>query len=160
MLLAPDEPMGAILRRVVELAQQVIPELDDVSVTLLEGKEARSVVVTGPLAVDLDERQYERGFGPCLDAAISGTTIALDTSDLSGPYPDFAAVAAGREVRHSLSIGLPVPQRVVGALDMCSRAARPTSAESVAVAEAIASYAGWPWPTRACTTPPWGRRRT
>ena len=142
LLHAPEEPMGRVLQRVAELALQVISELDDVSITLLEGREARSVVFTGPLAIDLDERQYQRGFGPCLDAAISGTTIAVDTADRSGSYPDFAGIAASRGVRHILSVGLPVPQRVVGALNMYSRATRPASEESVALAEAFASYAG------------------
>lgn len=142
MLHAPDEPMSAVLRRVAELARDVVPELDDVSVTLLDGRRPRSVVFTGRLAVDLDERQYERGFGPCLDAATSGSTIAVDTSDPSGPYPDFATIAASRGVRHSLSVGLPVSQRVIGALNMYSCAAQPASAGSVALAQAFARYAG------------------
>lgn len=142
ILHTPDESLNQVLLRVAELTKQAIPELDEVSVTLLDGRKARSVVFTGSLAVDLDERQYRKGFGPCMDAAISGTTIAVDTGDPSGLYPEFSRVAAGRGVRHSLSVGLPLLQRVSGALNMYSRADHPVPPASVQVAEAFASYAG------------------
>jgi hypothetical protein len=66
------EPLDGTLRQVAVLAKQTIPGAQDVSVTLMENDKPRTVVFTGPLAVQLDERQYETGFGLCLDAAVSG----------------------------------------------------------------------------------------
>ena len=63
------QPLGQVLRRVADLAQRAIPEAAAVSVTLLDGDQARSVAFTGDLAAGLDERQYEAGFGPCMDCA-------------------------------------------------------------------------------------------
>jgi hypothetical protein len=68
--------------------------------SLSQSQKHLSVVFTGALAVDLDERQYELGFGPCLDAAKTGQTIIVDSQEDDGPYREFARVAGGAGVRH------------------------------------------------------------
>lgn len=136
-----ETSLHPVLQQVAELAQELIPELETVSVTLLGQGKPHTVVFTSPLAAFLDERQYERGFGPCTDAALSGGTVAVDTTDPGSAYPEFARVAAGQGIRHSLSVGLPIPQRTIGALNMYSAADHPVSADSVVLAEAFAGYA-------------------
>jgi len=84
------QQLSETLARVAELAKQTIPGAAEVSVTLLHDTEVASVVFTGSLAAQLDERQYEAGFGPCVDAALSGTTIAIENTEASPTYPDFA----------------------------------------------------------------------
>ena len=84
-----EQQLSETLARVAELAKQSIPGAAEVSVTLLHGTEVASVVFTGPLASQLDERQYEAGFGPCIDAALSGTAIAIEDTADSSIYPDF-----------------------------------------------------------------------
>src|SRR5690242_16377888 len=113
-----EQPLSQTLARVAELAKQSIPGAAEVSVTLLHGTEVATVAFTGPLASQLDERQYEAGFGPCVDAALAGTTIAItDTAD-SPSYPDFARIAHRHGIARTLSIGLPVQQRTIGALNV------------------------------------------
>ncbi|HEX8510797.1 MAG TPA: GAF and ANTAR domain-containing protein [Propionibacteriaceae bacterium] len=136
-----DQPLNETLQRVAELSQQVIPEVHDASVTLIEGDRVRTVVFTGRLAVDLDERQYDAGFGPCLDAAMTGNTIVVDTSDTSTSYADFNRVAYRAGVRHVLSVGLPVPQRVVGGLNLYGRNTEPFDEDSMQLALTFATYA-------------------
>ncbi len=137
-----SQSLARVLQRVAEAAQQLVPELSEVSVTLVEGGRARTVVFTGQLASYLDERQYELGFGPCTDAALSGGTIVVDTADPAATAdPEFARTAAKQGVKHSLSVGLPVPQRTVGALNMYSAADHAIAAKSVELAEAFAGYA-------------------
>ena len=136
-----DEPLGTVLERVAGLAVKAMPEASEVSVTLMEGGRARTVAFTGSLAVQLDERQYETGWGPCLDAAVSGHTITVDTADpTSTSYPDFAATAQRAGVVQSVSVGLPVADRVVGALNTYCRS-EAMSESSVELAEASAGYA-------------------
>jgi transcriptional regulator with GAF, ATPase, and Fis domain len=132
-----DETLGQI----AALARDTIPEIDEVSVTLVDRDKAKTVVFTGPLAVHLDERQYESGVGPCLDAALSGETVIIDVAE-DGLYPDFARSARRAGVTHSVSIGLPVPQRVVGALNIYASTRPAPSEETIALAQAFASYAG------------------
>jgi GAF domain-containing protein len=106
------------MSRVAAVAKTTLPGAHEVSVTLVEGDRARTVAFTGDLAVHLDERQYEKGFGPCMDAAMSGDTIILPDTAADPRYPDFGAVAVRAGVRSSLSIGMPVPQRIVGGLNV------------------------------------------
>jgi transcriptional regulator with GAF, ATPase, and Fis domain len=113
-----------------------------VSVTLVDGGQPKTVVFTGQLAVHRDERQYETANGPCLDAAVSGQTIVIDTSEDDTGYPEFASAARRQGVTHVLSIGLPVPQRVVGALNLYASTTEAIRPDTVAQAQAFASYAG------------------
>jgi len=132
-----DETLGQI----AALACDTIPDIDEVSVTLVDREKAKTVVFTGELAVHLDERQYKNGVGPCLDAALTGETVVVDVTDES-LYPDFARSAQRAGVTHSMSIGLPVPNRVVGALNIYASTPHPRSEETLALAQAFASYAG------------------
>ena len=72
-----EQQLSEILGRVAELAKETLPGAAEVSVTLMEGKKVFSVVFTGALASQLDERQYEAGFGPCMDAALTGATVTI-----------------------------------------------------------------------------------
>ena len=141
------EPLNLTLERIAQLACDTMPEVDEVSMTLLEGGKARTAVFTGPLAVQLDERQYDNGFGPCLDAAVSGQTVMVDTGDPDGAYPDFAAAARRSGVTYSVSVGLPVPERLVGAMNLYASTDQPLDRETVTVAETFAGYAAVAMPT-------------
>jgi GAF domain-containing protein len=142
-----DQPLTKVLERVAQLAKEVLPDARDVSVTLLDDARgaytgparAKTVAFTGDLAVDLDERQYRSGFGPCLDVAVSGGTIQVDTSDDSR-YPEFSAAARRLGVTHSLSVGLPIPQRTIGALNIYGSAG-PFTDREVESAHAFAGHA-------------------
>jgi GAF domain-containing protein len=130
------------LRQIAELAKDTIPDVDATSVTLMENDKARTIVFTSPLAVDLDERQYEDGFGPCLDAAVTGQTIMVDTrAPESSGYPEFAKVAFRAGVRHSLSVGLPINQRLIGGMNIYGSAEQPFSRPAVELAQTFAGYA-------------------
>ena len=112
------------------------------SVTLLDGQKGQTVVFTGRLAAELDERQYQIGLGPCLDAAKTGNTVVIDTDDPANPYPEFSRAAERAGVHHSVSVGLPIPDRVVGALNLYASIRYPIPAYTVNLAEAFAQYAG------------------
>jgi GAF domain-containing protein len=136
-----EQPLSATLERVAELAKQTIPGAAEVSVTLLQDGEVASVAFTGPLPVQLDERQYEGGFGPCMDAATSGRTITIDDTAHSPSYPDFARMAAGKGIRHTMSIGLPVQRQTIGALNVYGADGIPFDEAQQELATAFASYA-------------------
>jgi GAF domain-containing protein len=139
-----NQPLDATLTRIAELTRDVVPGADDVSVTLTRDGKPRSVAFAGDetLALALDERQYEDGFGPCLDAAASARTIRVDdTASGDELYPGFAELAARHGVRHTLAVGLPTLHSVGGALNVYSRAELPFSAEAVSEVSGFAGYA-------------------
>jgi GAF domain-containing protein len=129
-----------VLGRVAELTRATVPGADEVSVTLVEGEDARSVAFTGNLAVQLDERQYERGFGPCMDAAISGNTVVIKDTEVEDRYPEFGSVAARAGVRSTLSVGMPVPQRVVGGLNLYAHLPDAFDDAAIDLTRAFADY--------------------
>jgi GAF domain-containing protein len=135
------QPLDEVLGRIAELAKRTIPEVAEASVTLVRGREVSSVVFTGPLAVDLDERQYDAGFGPCVDAAASGATIAIPDTSASTDYPDFARMAYRRGITSTLSVGLPVERRIIGALNLYGNSGQPFEEASSELAHAFAGYA-------------------
>jgi GAF domain-containing protein len=135
------QPLTPTLQQIAAITLQVIPELVDVSITLIEDERPRTVVFTGPLAMELDERQYTDGCGPCTDAAVTGATIVVDTTSTHSSYPGFARAAARRGITSTLSVGLPIPQGTAGALNMYSGADQPISENSIAAAEEFAGYA-------------------
>ena len=99
-----NQSVDETLRHVADLVRQTLPMIDEVSVTLMNDETSETVVFTGPLAVHLDERQYESGFGPCLDAALSGETIIVDMSADHSPYPDFASACRRSGITHTASV--------------------------------------------------------
>jgi GAF domain-containing protein len=137
-----DGSLNETLGRIAALARETVPDTDEVSVTLVDHDKAKTVVFTGQLAMHLDERQYENGRGPCLDAALTGETVVVDVFADDSLYPDFAYSARRAGVTHSVSVGLPVPQRVVGALNLYASTSQPLAEEIISLAQAFASYAG------------------
>lgn len=136
-----DQPLGQFLQRVADLATQTLPDVDGLSVTLIEGTEVRSATFTSPLAAMLDERQYEAGFGPCLDAAQSGEVVRVDLDpDAVDVYPAFARAARRQGVVAVTSVGMPAPQRVVGALNLYSTHGS-IDEDTVRLARVFSSYA-------------------
>jgi hypothetical protein len=70
-----ESDLQAVLGRVAELARQALPGMAGASVILVESSDrAFTAAFSGQLALDLDERQYQDGFGPCLEVAQSAGT--------------------------------------------------------------------------------------
>jgi len=136
-----EQQLSETLARVAELAKQTILGAAEVSVTLLHDDKVASVAFTGSLAAQLDERQYEAGFGPCVDAALSGTTIAIENTADSPTYPDFAMLAHRHGITHTLSTGLPVQRRTIGALNIYGTDEHVFDDTTRELATAFASYA-------------------
>ena len=66
-LVYADRPLADTLKRVSVLATQALSETPEVSLTLVEGERAWTAATSGPVALHLDQRQYDTGNGPCLD---------------------------------------------------------------------------------------------
>jgi GAF domain-containing protein len=136
-----EQPLSATLARVAELAKRTIPGAADVSVTLMQDGDVESVAFTGPLAVQLDERQYESGFGPCMDAAVSGITVVIEDTAHSAVYPDFGHAARRRGITHTMSVGLPVQRQIIGAINIYGTDEAAFDEQTRELATTFASYA-------------------
>jgi hypothetical protein len=140
VLLSPV-PLTSALQQVADLAVHAFPGPVEVSVTLVEDGRADTVAFTGSVAVALDERQYAKGFGPCLDAALYGQTIVTESADDRMPYREFRTLCRGAAVTQTVSAGLPVAHRVDGALNFYAVAGPPLDHATVQLAETFAGFA-------------------
>jgi GAF domain-containing protein len=135
--------MESLLQEVAGLSKMVMPGNPETSVLLLVKDQPTTVVSTGQLAVDLDERQYERGHGPCLHAARTGELTEIADTRTDGRWQDYTRHAAERGNLSSLSIPLTInaDEQVSGALNIYAREPDAFDADSRAAAIGFAPYA-------------------
>lgn len=123
-LVLGEHSMQTVLQQVADLTRAVVPGAMEVSVTLLRGDQTTTVVYTGQLAKDMDEGQYARGYGPCLDAAATGERVQIDDAATETRCADYAKVAAAAGSRSSMSLPVPLQEYVSAAQHLRRPAAR------------------------------------
>ncbi|GAA2003188.1 GAF and ANTAR domain-containing protein [Nakamurella flavida] len=111
-------PLVEVLTRTAELALACVPGTEEVSVTLVENDRPWTIAFSGGLAASLDERQYEDGFGPCIHAAQTEQIVRIDDTGNEDVYRDLAAAAARQGVRSIVSVGMPMPQKIAGGMNV------------------------------------------
>ncbi|HEV7871569.1 MAG TPA: GAF and ANTAR domain-containing protein [Modestobacter sp.] len=141
-LVLRDQSMESLLQAVVDLAKQALPGNPESSISLLVNDKATTAVSTGRLALDLDESQYSRGYGPCLHAAATGEVIEISDMATEQRWADYCRTAAERGSGSSLSVPLPMHEGVMGALNTYARVPHAFDDEARAAAQRFAPYAG------------------
>jgi GAF domain-containing protein len=133
--------MEAMLQRVAELAKHVIPGVADASVTLIANDKPSTAAYTGRLALDLDETQYGRGYGPCLEAAVGEENREITDARTETRWPDYARVAVERGSLSSVSAPVPVREALQGGLNLYAVEANAFDDQARETAATFASYA-------------------
>ena len=135
--------MESLLQTVADLTNTVMPGSPETSVLLLVRDNPTTVVSTGQLAVDLDERQYERGHGPCLHAARTGEMVYVKDARSDDRWPDYFERAVEHGNLSSLSIPLLIDEaeQVSGALNVYAREPGAFDEDSRAVGARFGPYA-------------------
>jgi GAF domain-containing protein len=133
--------MEAMLQRVAELAKQVILGVAEASVTLIAHDKAHTAAYTGRLALDLDETQYGRGYGPCLEAAVGEEIREITDARTETRWPDYTRVAVERGSMSSLSVPVPVREALHGGLNLYAVEAGAFDDDARQPAATFASYA-------------------
>jgi hypothetical protein len=138
-----DHTMESALQEVAELAKGAVPGATEVSVTLVSKQRADTVVHTGDLALHLDESQYERGYGPCLDAANDGVIMHIEDMSTETRWGDYTKVAAEQGVLSSVSLPITVHEerRLSAALNVYSTSSHAFDCEGMRTATSLAGYA-------------------
>jgi AmiR/NasT family two-component response regulator len=99
-----------LLRRAVDLGQDVAPDTVGCSVTTIDGDRYRTPVFSDGLALDLDRAQYDSGDGPCMAAARERRSQHFDALTDGERFPGFTEAAIERGVRSSISVPLTGPE--------------------------------------------------
>jgi GAF domain-containing protein len=139
-----ERTLDEVLGEITTLATRGIPGAEATSITLLRDDKAYTAAYDGEMALAADELQYERGYGPCMDAGRGNVVLRIDDMAVESRWPDYVAtVQKTTPVRSSISIPLPYQGSTIGALNVySSRVAAFATPESLAagleVAETIA----------------------
>ena len=129
-----------ILTEIVQISRSVMISADAVSITLIRDDRAFTAAYDGQIAMDADEMQYERGYGPCLDAGRAGELFVVVDMATEERWPDYARHAAERGVGSSLSVPLPFQGATIGALNNYSMQAHAFGEADIALGEEVAAF--------------------
>ncbi len=132
--------LSDVLNDITKVARRATPAAEAMSITLIRGEKAFTAAYDAQMALDADELQYERGYGPCLDAGLAGQIMLIDDMTAEERWPDYTRHAAAHGIGSSLSSPLPFQSATIGALN--SYAGRPHAfgEDDVAAAEQVASW--------------------
>jgi GAF domain-containing protein len=136
-----EHSLHSMLQSVADLAKRVMPGDIEASVSLLVADRATTVVYTGQLALDLDESQYGRGYGPCLHAAGTGEPVEISDARTDPRWADYMQRAVQRGSLSSLSIPLGSPE-TRAALNIYAREAAAFTEDNRPAARRFAHLAG------------------
>ncbi|MCW2621852.1 MAG: hypothetical protein JWL64_1454 [Frankiales bacterium] len=135
-----ETSLEVALQKVVRACQQSLPGAADVSITMLADGRPATLASFGQLAIDLDEAQYARGHGPCLDASRGGGIVRIGDLRTESRWPSYVSVAIAHGVLSSLSVPLPEHAAVTGAINVYAEAAHAFDDASCDIAVTLASY--------------------
>jgi GAF domain-containing protein len=140
-LLDVTPTIGGVLKLIVGAAVEIIPHADLVSITLRDPDgRFHTPVETDPVALALDELQYQHGEGPCVESARpDGPAIGWSQDVGRDPrWPAFGPGTARHGYHSVLATSLHPdarPPRMSGALNIYSR--RPGAFDAAAVDAAL-----------------------
>jgi GAF domain-containing protein len=137
-----QESLASVLQTVADLSKQVLPGDIEASVSVLLADRPTTFVYTGQLALDLDESQYDHGYGPCLHAARTGEAVLVPDTDSERRWPDYVREARERGARSSLSIPLGSPEQLAAGLNIYAREPDVFDDASRSTATRFARFAG------------------
>ena len=137
-----DHSVDRVMEKIAALVKSVLQLNGEASVTLVERGKASTIAQTGALALDLDERQYERGYGPCLASIDGGEPLVVKDMRDEQRWPDWATAAASLGAGSSMSIPVPLQREVSAALNIYSTDRDAFDDAAVELASTFAAYAG------------------
>jgi GAF domain-containing protein len=132
--------LPAVLDDVVRIAQSAVHGSEATSITLIRGERSFTAAFDGQLAMDADELQYERGYGPCLDAGRAGEVFVVLDMRAEERWPDYARHAAALGVGSSLSVPLPFQGATIGALNNYARTPNAFGGADVELGQEVAAF--------------------
>lgn len=135
-----DTSMHELLQRVAELSKQVIPGAAEASVSVIVKDRPTTPAFTGQLAIELDESQYDRGYGPCLEAAVGQEIREITDARAETRWPGYTPVCVQHGALSSLSVPVPVRDNIQAALNLYGHEAHAFDATAHATGREFASY--------------------
>jgi GAF domain-containing protein len=135
-----DRELSEVLTEITGIARRAMPSVDAASVTLIREDKPFTAAYDGQMALDADELQYERGYGPCVDAGRAGQIFLVDDMRTEQRWPDYAQNVVAHGVLSSLSVPLPFQGATIGALDTYAGQPKVFDDSDVELAQEVAAW--------------------
>jgi GAF domain-containing protein len=135
-----DRELSVVLTEITGIARRAMPSIEAASVTLIREDKAFTAAYDGQMALDADELQYERGYGPCMDAGRAGQVFLLDDMRSEQRWPDYAQNVLAHGVLSSLSVPLPFQGATIGALNTYGGRPQVVDDSDIELAEEVAAW--------------------
>ena len=114
LLVLDQESTQTVLQKVVALVQGVMPAGSDVSITVVRNERPTTAASTARRAADLDEAQYQRGRGPCIEAALGGSVTEIGDSRTETRWPELVPAFLAAGALSSLAVPVPAAPLLAG----------------------------------------------
>ena len=134
-----DRELSEVLTQITGISRRAMPSIEAASITLIRGDKPFTAAYDGQMALDADELQYERGYGPCMDAGRAAQILLIDDMRSEQRWPDYAQHAAAHGVLSSLSVPLPFQGATIGALNAYAGRPQVIDDHDVELAEEVAA---------------------
>ena len=132
--------LPVVLDEVVSIARRAITGAEATSITLIRDERSYTAAYDGQLAMDADELQYQRGYGPCLDAGRAGELFVVTDMRAEERWPDYARRVSELGVLSSLSVPLPFQGATIGALNNYARRPDAFGVADVQLGQEVAAF--------------------
>ena len=139
-IVVADRELSDVLTEIIGIARRAMPNVDAASITLIRAEKPFTAAYDGQMALDADELQYERGYGPCMDAGRAGQMFLIDDMRTEQRWPDYAQHAAAHGVLSSLSVPLPFQGATIGALNTYAGRPQVIDDHDIELAEEVAAW--------------------
>jgi GAF domain-containing protein len=135
-----DRELSEVLTEITGIARRAMPSIEAASVTLIREDKAFTAAYDGQMALDADELQYERGYGPCMDAGRAGQVFLVDDMRSEQRWPGYAQNVLAHGVLSSLSVPLPFQGATIGALNAYGGRPQVVDDNDIELAEEVAAW--------------------
>jgi transcriptional regulator with GAF, ATPase, and Fis domain len=119
-LLLAAEDVDEALHHLARMAVVVVPDGPSCGITIAEGNQFRTVVYSGSVPAAVDDAQYQRADGPCLEAFRTGVPVVVQdlAAEDQGRWDGFPPVALAAGAHGVLAYPLEVGGQVAGVLNL------------------------------------------
>lgn len=140
-LLLSTESFDDLLRGVAELSVRLVAGATTASITLAERGRVITVAAADGLANQIDEHQYERGAGPCLEALRTGSVVHVPDMRGERRWGGFATMMLSHGMTGILGVPLMGRDGAVGVLNLYSGAGAGFDERDQQLAQVLAAHA-------------------
>jgi hypothetical protein len=102
-----DRDLDGVPSEITRVARRAVPGPAAASITLIRGDKAFTAAYDGQMALDADELQYKRSYGPCIDAGVAGQVMSIDDMATEERRHDYTREVAAHGICSSLTISCP-----------------------------------------------------